>query len=101
MFSVKYLGAKHDLFSDAMSSSVVQKANSRLKFLYRLGIYWTKRTQQLLVMSLLQCQFDCACSFWFTGLSKRNGNKNIKLHRTSLSVFFLNLLYRTHISKEH
>jgi len=54
MFSVKYLGAKHDLSSDAMACSVVQMASSRLKFLYRIGSYLTKHTQQLLVIKLMK-----------------------------------------------
>ena len=71
--SVTYLGANLDqCFSgDAMAPSVVQKANSRLKFLYRKWSYLTKHTKRLLVMSLIQCYFDYACSFWFTGLSMK------------------------------
>ena len=45
----------------------VQKANARLKFLYRKQNFLNLHTKKLLVMSLIQCHFDYACSFWYPG----------------------------------
>ena len=51
-------------------TSVIQKANARLKFLYRKRKFLNLTTKKLLVMSLIHCHFDYACSFWYPGLSK-------------------------------
>ena len=48
-----------------MATSVIQKANARLKFLYRKRKFLNLTTKKLLVMSLIWCHFDYACSFWY------------------------------------
>ena len=53
-----------------MATSVIQKANARLKFLYRKRKFLNLTTKKFLVMSLIQCHFDYACPFWCPGLSK-------------------------------
>ena len=53
-----------------MLTSVIQKANARLKFLYRKRKLLNLTAKKLLVMSLIHCHFDYACSFWYLGLSK-------------------------------
>ena len=40
-----------------MVKSLIQKANFRLKFLYRKQIYLNLHASKLLVMSLVQCHF--------------------------------------------
>ena len=69
---IKYLGVvlKQCLSGANMATSVIQKANARLKFLYRKRNFLNLTTKKLLVMSLIQCHFDYACSFWYPGLSK-------------------------------
>ena len=51
-------------------------------------------------MSLIQCHFDYACSFWITGFSKK-WKQNLQITQNKLIRFILNLHHRTHISKEH
>ena len=71
-----------------MATSVIQKANARLKFLYRKRKLLNLTTKKLLVMSLIQCHFDYACSFWYLCilfylcLTLRNGK--ISVHRIHL-----------------
>ena len=74
---VKYLGAILDqtLSCESMALSIIQKANARLKFLYRKCRYLTFITNKLLVVSLIQCHFDNAFSFWFVGLSQSVKNR--------------------------
>ena len=69
---VKYLGATLEqcLSGESMVKSIIQKANARLKFLYRKQKYLNLHTKRLLVMSLIQCHFDYACSFWYPGLTQ-------------------------------
>ena len=58
-----------------MATFVIQKANARLKFLYRKRKFLNLTNKKLLAMSLIQCHFDYACSFWYPGLSKVVKNK--------------------------
>lgn len=53
--NVKYLGATLDqsLSGEAMASSIIKKANARLKFLYRKRDYLTFHTKKHLVMALI------------------------------------------------
>ena len=69
--TVKYLGAvlEQCLSCANMATSVIQKANAMLKFLYRKRKFLNLTTKKLLLMSLIQCHFDYACSFWYPGLS--------------------------------
>jgi len=100
--AVKYLGASIDqnLSFVNMAQSVVKKSNSRLKFLYRKSEYLTQHTKKLLVMSLIQCHFDYACSVWYNGLTQFWKNK-LQVTQNKLIRFVLNLDSRTHISPEH
>jgi hypothetical protein len=100
--SVKYLGATLDqtLSFDTMARSVIQKANSRLKYLYRKKEYLTQQTKKLLVMSLIQCHFDYACSIWYHSLTKMLQNK-LQTTQNKLLRFVLGLDARAHIGPEH
>ena len=100
--SVKYLGASLDqsLSGESMARSVIKKANSRLKFLYRKGQFLTLHTKKLLVMSLIQCHFDYACSFWYPGLTQTLKNR-LQTTQNKLIRFVLNLDGKSHISHEH
>ena len=75
--TVKYLGVvlEQCLSVANMATSVIQKANARFTFLYRKRIFFNLTTQKLLVMYLIQCHFDYACSFWYPGLFKVLKNK--------------------------
>jgi hypothetical protein len=100
--SVKYLGATIDqsLSFDAMARSVLQKANARLKYLYRKKDYLTQHTKKLLVMSLIQCHFDYCCSIWYPGLSQVLKNK-LQITQNKLIRFVLDLDARSHIGPNH
>jgi len=70
--SVKYLGVTLDqhLSYVSMANVVLMKANSRLKFLYRKKEFLLEFSKKLLVMPLVQCHMDYACSVWYNGLSQ-------------------------------
>jgi hypothetical protein len=83
-----------------MANSVLKKANARLKYLYRKKEYLTQHTKKLLVMSLIQCHYDYACSIWYHGLSKFLKNR-LQTTQNKLIRFILDLDARSHISAEH
>ena len=99
--SVKYLGATIDqgLTFESMARSIIKKANSRLKFLYRKKQFLTFHTKKLLAMSLIQCHFDYASPVWFYGLTKDLKNK-LQVTQNKLIRFVLNLDPRSHIGNE-
>jgi len=100
--SVKYLGVTLDqhLSFVSMANAVLMKANSRLKFLYRKKEFLSEFTKKLLVMSLVQCHMDYACSVWYNGLSQSLKNK-LQTTQNKMIRFVLNLDARTSIRKDH
>ena len=60
----KYLNCKHIVFS------IINKVNSRLKFLYRNAMYLDARSRMTLTTALIQCYFDYSCSSWYCSLGK-------------------------------
>jgi len=58
-----------------MANAVLMKANSSLKFLYRKKEFLSEFSKELLLMSLVQCHIDYACSVWYNGLSQILKNK--------------------------
>jgi len=98
---VKYLGATIDqcLTFESMARSVIKKANSRLKFLYRKKQFLTYHTKKLLAMSLIQCHFDYASPVWFYGLTKDLKSK-LQVTQNKLIRFVLNLEPRSNIGNE-
>ena len=64
---VKYLGAvlEQCLSGESMVKLIIQKANARLKFLFRKLKFLDLHSKQLLVMSLIQCHFDYAYMYEF------------------------------------
>ena len=61
---VKYLGSMLDqcLSGDAMSSNVLKKAGSRLKFLYRHALFLNTKSRKTLCSALIQPYFDYLCT---------------------------------------
>ena len=100
--SVKYLGATIDqcLSFEDMVTSIIKKANARLKFLYRKRVFLTKHTKRLLVLSLIQCHFDYASPVWFYGISQHLKNK-LQVTQNKLVRFILNLDPRSHVGHDH
>ena len=99
--SVKYLGVTIDqhLSFNSMAESVIKKANARLKFLYRKKDYLTQHTKRLLVLSLVQCHFDYACSVWYNGLTQSLKHK-LQVTQNKLIRFVLNLDPRAHVGHQ-
>lgn len=83
-----------------MARSVIKKANSRLQFLYRKKQFLNLHTKKLLVMSLIQCQFDYACSFWYAGLTQTLKNR-LQTSQNKLIRFVLDMDSRSHVGLEH
>ena len=100
--SIKYLGASIDqtLSFDSMARCVLKKANARLKYLYRKKNYLTQHTKKLLVMALIQCYFDYACTIWYNSLTQSLKNK-LQTTQNKLMRFVLDLDARSHIGPEH
>ena len=69
---VKYLGLFIDdkLSGESIVSSIVQKVNNRLKFLYRQARFLDQKSKLSLCSALIQCHLDYSCSSWYSGLTK-------------------------------
>ena len=72
---------------ETMALRVIEKINSRLKFLYRKN-------------RLIQPHFDYACTVWYPNLTKRLKD-NLQATQNKSIRFCLKLQYREHISNEH
>ena len=70
---VRYLGCILDesLSGESMALNVIDKINSRLKFLHRQNRFLTPPLCRLLCNALIQPLFDYACTAWFPNLSKK------------------------------
>ena len=79
-----------------MALKVINKINSRLKFLYRKSRYLTPYLKQLLCNALIQPHFDYACSAWSLNLNKKFKSK---LQTVQNSRYCLPLDNRSHIWK--
>ena len=55
---------------DHIEDSIVNKLNSRLKFLYRNDKCLDMKTRMKLCTALIQCHFDYASSAWFSSVGK-------------------------------
>ena len=62
--SVKYLGLNLDnqLSGEAIVNNIVQKVNTRLRFLYRQCSCLEEKLRMSVCSALIQCHLDYACS---------------------------------------
>jgi hypothetical protein len=99
--SVKYLGAtiEQSLTGESIARSLIDKVNSRLKFLYRNKRFLSMHTKKLLVSSLIQCHYDYACAMWYPGLSKYLKDR-LQTCQNKVIRFVLNMDNRSHVGKE-
>ena len=69
---VSYLGCILDesLTGETMALKVINKINSKLKFLYRKQKFLTPYLKRMLCNALIQPHFDYACSAWYPQLTK-------------------------------
>ena len=86
---VKYLGCILDqsLSGESMALNVIDKVNSRLKFLHRQNCFLTPPLRKLLCNAMIQPVFDYACTAWFSNLSKRLKSSVTKqVHQVLLTI---------------
>ena len=70
---VKYIGCilHQNLSGESIALNIIDKVNSRLKFLHRQNRFLTPPLNRILCNALIQPLFDYACTAWFSNLSKR------------------------------
>ena len=70
---VTYLGCIFDetLSGDSLALHVINKVNSRLKFLYRQNKCLSIPLRRLLCNAMIQSFFDYACNAWYPNLNKK------------------------------
>ena len=97
---VTYLGCILDeaMSEESMALKVINKINSRLKFLHRKNKLLTPPIHRLLCNPLTQPHFDYALSAWYPNLTQKMKNK-IQITRNKCILYCLLLDKMTHISK--
>ena len=81
-----------------MALKVINKINSRLKFLHRKNKFLTPALRRLLCNALVQPHFDYASSAWYPNLTQKMKNK-IQITQNKCIRYCLQLGKMTHISK--
>ena len=99
--SVTYLGLALDqsLIGESIAAKVLAKCACKLKFLYRKTKFFDFSVKKLLVLTLIQCQVDFACSAWFSGLTVELENK-FQVLQNNVIRYLLKAPHRTHIGRE-
>ena len=74
---VNYLGYVLDetMPGETMALTVLEKINSRLKFLYRKNRFFDVPLRRLLCNVLIQLDFNYACTAWYPNLTKKLKHK--------------------------
>ena len=80
---------------DGVCLHVLNKLNTRLKFLYRKNELLSKPMRRLLCNALIQPHFDYACSAWYINLNKSFKTK-LQVMQNKCIRFCLKLGKRTH-----
>ena len=83
---------------ESMALKVINKINSRLKFLGRKNKFLTPALRRLLYNALIQPHFDCASSASYPNLTQKIKNK-IQITQNKWMRYCLQLDKMTHISK--
>ena len=93
-----YLGCELDesLLGEAMALKIINKINSRIKFLYRKSKYLTPYLKRLLCNALIQPHFDYVCSAWYPNLNKKLKSK-LQTVQNRCIRYCLHLDNRSHI----
>ena len=93
---VTYLGCIFDesLSGDSMALHVLDKINSRLRFLYRQNRFLNKLLRRLLRNAMTKPFFDYACSAWYPGLRK-DLQKSLQVSEINCVRFCLQLEKKT------
>ena len=95
---VNYLGCVLDesLNGESMALYVINKINSKIRFLYRKNNFLSPALRRLLCNALIQPHFDYACSAWYPNLNKALKNK-LQTAQNKCIRFCLLLGNRKHI----
>ena len=99
---MNYLGCMlvESMSGETVALRVIEKINSRLKFLYRKNEILDVTLRRLLCNALIQPHFDYACTARFPDLSKKLKDK-LQVTQNKCIRFCLKLQSREHISNEH
>ena len=99
--SVKYLGVQidNDLGGNSIVKGIINKVNSRVKFLYRYRDLLNFESRKTLCSALIQCLFDYSCSSWYPGINKDLKDK-LQVAQNKTIRFILNLDNRAHIGNQ-
>ena len=95
---VTYLGSILDesLSGESMALNVLNKTNSRLRFLYRQNRFLNKPLRRLLCNAMIQPFFDYACPAWYPSLRK-DLQKRLQVSQNNCVRFCLQLDKKTRI----
>ena len=81
------------------AESVLNKINSKLKFLYRQGLGLSTRSRKLLCSALIQPHFDYACAAWHSTVTLKTKQK-FQVCQNKMIRFINKWQARTHIGAE-
>ena len=95
---ISYLGCVLDetLSGEPMALKMINKINSKLRFLYRKNKFLTPFLRRMLCNALVQPHFDYACMAWYPKLTQSLKNK-IQIMQNKCIRFCLQLNQRNHI----
>ncbi len=99
--AVKYLGINidSDMSGETTWKTVMNKCNSRLKFMYRQARCLPTATKKTLCLALTQCNFDYAVPSWYPSKSQ-TAKKKLQVVQNKIIRFILNLGPRDPIGTE-
>ena len=99
--SVNYLGCILDqtVSGETMGLKVINKINSRLRFLYRKQSFLSPKLKRTLCNALIQPHFDYACTAWYLDLNKSLKNR-LQTAQNKCIRFALNLNARAPIGTD-
>ena len=83
-----------------MALNVINKVNSRLKFLYRQNEYLTNSLRRMLCNAIIQPFFYFACSSWYPTLNI-NLSKRLQCAQNKCIRFCLRLGFRESVTTAH
>ena len=95
---VEYLGCVLDetLNGESMALHILNKVNTKLKFLYRKNKFLSPALRRLLCNAIIQPHFDYACSAWFPNVNLAL-KKKLQTTQNKCIRFCLQLGNRDHI----
>ena len=84
---------------EPMALKVINKINSKLKFLYRKNRFLSPELRRMLCSALIQPHFDYACPVWYPNLTEKT-KKKIQIMQNKYIRFCLTLDKMHHKSDE-